>query len=414
MKKLLLLLLFFIHSYNLGAYENFTYQTDSTDEATDENACFVTSLENYLESLNIPDISFGMGIGAFCMLTWNCYAQPTKQTNDAQTDDTEIDSDPHNTDPHTQNRIVLPFAKRIEILNRSLRAVEQVNLNMPLIACLTQGYSRIKIEKFLRILKRSVTEYNINFTITDDGTIDLEKVYPLDMSHVQLAIEEMYDGCCQQQELDLHRLIKTAIHEAGHAVSVIGKEKFVLHSVSITKRANSDGRNIIRVCDEDDVWAFNDRKDDIIISLCGGIAEQVFGFDMSWYENRYPAARRQFDECCVLAKNRHVSSGLANLLKNPGAIGDMMAARQNALYMVKRYDQLSQQDTKNKRGQIEDEVCKILEECYQKAYELIESCKAEIEQIAQLLMRHEIISGDCVYALFNTKRPLYLYEFYRN
>lgn len=385
--------------HNRVRYENSITQPSTPD--------LINSIaENSLASINVAQIGFGMGIGIICTLAWNYYARGTDE-QDADCDGDSNTLDKISSSEKQDRKSPLPFNKRVELLDRSLHGMEKINLNIPLIASLTQGYSRIKLEKFLKILKRSVTEYNINFMFIKNTDIPLEKVYPLDMSHVQLALEEVMCGSTTLQELDTKDRLNTAIHEAGHAVSVVGKDKFILRSVSIINRVKSLGR-IIRSYRENDTWTMNDYQDDLIVSLCGGIAEQVFGFDKSWYAGYGSSDRQNFSECCSLAKNKNISKGLAELLAMPSAVSDMVSARQNALYIVKRYLKLQNKHEAN--GEIENQVCCLLEECYQKALLLVQSRKTEIEKIAQLLMKHDIISGDAVYAVFGAKRPLYAFE----
>ena len=366
--------------------------------------------QNSLMAANLGYIGLGIGIGALSVIAYNYYKDMHNSNNNEGQAPTDGDTKTRSKQDRTAK---LSFDQRVEILSKSLHAMEKVDLNIPLIASLTQGYTRIKLEKLLKILKKSATHYNINFMVEKDPNVNLEKIYPISMSHVELALEEMISGCATAKELDTKRLIKTAIHEAGHAVAIACDKKFILQSVSIIPRTSSRGRNINCLSAEDASWTMNDYKDDIIIDLCGGIAEQLFQFDRSWYVDRYPVGQQKnFDECCKLAKNKIISKGLADLLTMPGAISDVMHARYRADYMVKRYHKLqpSDQNKDDKHGQIQDQICHILEDCYQKALALLQTHKLTIEKISQLLMQHEIISGDAVYALFGTKRPLYSFE----
>ena len=357
---------------------------------------------------DVAPICFGMGIGIASMLAYNYFSslQQDNAEQDSENTDTNSTNQPNKSTP-------LSFEKRVEILENSFRPIEKLNLNIPLIACLTAGYSRSKIEKFLKITKRSVTDYNINFAVEKDTDASIYSMNLITMDHVNLAIDEMDSGSPNFDSLDTKRIVKTAIHEAGHAIAIIHTEELILHSVSIINRAQSIGRCIFLCTNEQKSWTLEDYKNNIVISLCGGLAEQVFGFDRSWYEGRYPAGAEQaFDECCLLAQNKNISKGLADLLAIPGAIGDMMHARKTALYIAKRYIALqsSEQDKDDKHGQIQDHQCKILEECYQKALKLIQTHKSTIEKISQLLMKQDIISGNTVYALCKINRPLYDFE----
>jgi ATP-dependent Zn protease len=381
-------------------------------------ATATSATHSSLMAANLGCIGLGMSIGALSVIAYNYYVS-TKNSNtkDIKTNDTDDQGTATDADPKVRSKqdrtTELSFDQRVEILSKSLHGMEKVNLNIPLIASLTQGYTRIKLDKFLKILKKSVTQYNINFMLEKDTDTKLDTISPITMSDVELALEEMISGSATAKELNPKELINTAIHEAGHAVATACDKKYILRSVSIIPRTSSCGRILHCQTDEDASWTINDCKNMIVISLCGGIAEQVFKFDTSWYADTYPVGQRQnFDECCKLAQNKIVSPGLAELLMIPGAISDMMHARYLADYIVKRYlkMQSSLQDKEDKHGQIENEICKILESCYQKGLKLLQTHKSKVEQIAQLLMQHEIISGDAIYTLFNTKRPLYGFE----
>jgi hypothetical protein len=145
-------------------------------------------------------------------------------------------------------------------------------------------------------------------------------------------------------------------------------------------------------------------KNEIVIQFAGGIAEQVFGIDKAWMMRHDDKKHEKNIDWQVLSKNNNICKGLANLFLRPSASSDMISAHTMAAYIVEW------QSCKKDSPNFQDQICKILEECYQKALTLVQSQKSQIEKIANMLIDKNIMSGSELYAALHIQCPLYEFE----
>jgi hypothetical protein len=313
--------------------------------------------------------------------------------------ESDVDIEEDDTEPR------LSFHKRLEFLEDALATINTKHLNIKVIAAQTVNFSKTKLERFMSILKKVRCNYTNNLLNRMCSNIPFYTYSPIDMSHVQLAHDEIHGGLRTTQEFDSRELFNTAVHEAGHAIAIINNEQFILYQISIVSRRKSAGRNLLLYPRS---MTIDDYKNKIIIDLSGGIAEQVFGFDRSWYAQHSHKKAEKDINWNILSKNRNICEGLSDLCVRPSAASDMTAAYTLAAYII------SWQGYEKDSPDFQNQICKILEDCYQKAYLMIQSRRSEVEQIAQILIKKTIISGDEVYTALDVKRPLYVFEMRSN
>lgn len=294
----------------------------------------------------------------------------------------------------------LSHRERVAFLQEALQDVQTVGLDISCIAAQTSNYSQNKLERFITVLKRVRCNYTNDCYNRVCANMPFYQHNPIDMKHVRLALDEMCGGWRDGYVCSSEELFNTAVHEAGHAAATILSENFIVYLVSIISRRTSVGRNLL-------VWpksmTRDDFKDKIIISLAGGVAEQVFGFDASWYA-RYCKSYEKEINWYALSKKDGISKGLADLCFRPSVSSDMKSAYSMASELVAW--QICDKDDPD----FENEICKILEECYCKTLALMQSRKDGVEQIANILLEKNIVSGHELYAVFHARRPLYEFE----
>jgi len=346
----------------------------------------------YREHLNLEHVMLGAFAGLFVSFAIFKNMQP-KPEDIVDLTECKEDQSPR-----------LCFDERLEFLKNELKDCDTRYLNMPMVACLTQGYSKIKLEKFIQVLKRHATEYEIDFMHKKFAGIKLERHYPLEMAHVTMALEDISCGTKVFYEQDKEDILNTAIHEAGHAVAIVKSDNTILHYISMIHRSKSNGRNHFFYRYESDSLSCEDYKDKIIIDLCGGIAEQVFGFDKNWYKQFKLEDRKMPRDAS------RISKGFKEFLLIPGVGQDLKDAQQAARCIVEQQMNLFSERQNYTQEEIEDKIFEILDECYQKAVLFIKQHRDEVEKIAQRLMRVDILQGDEVYELCGVVRPLYSFE----
>ncbi|MBV8661185.1 MAG: hypothetical protein JO129_03520 [Candidatus Dependentiae bacterium] len=294
--------------------------------------------------------------------------------------------------------------ERIKIFNESLKDFKVKKLNIPFIAYHTADLSHTNLEKLIEIMKKSATEHIMTINICKDISISIQNTRPIDTKRCLLALDEILEGPEKVYSISPNNENRIAIHEAGHAASLINKKKFILTFASIVNRAKNIGRVHCKIEDHLEPFTIDEYKELIVFILSGGASEQLFGFEKSWDadQNNY-----------LIPKNTITNEGLIDLSERQNCGPDMIEAYQRS-YHLAIYILTSPSSDQHKENpndiEIENKAFEILNECYQKAIEVIEDRKDEITKMANVLIQKKIISGDEIYRLFNTNRPLYAFE----
>ena len=266
------------------------------------------------------------------------------------------------TKPHIKDRIALI---NIALANVSYRK----SIDIESLARITSGFSGAELAGLINdaaILavadKRKYVE-----------TKDLELAF----DHITLGRE--ISGMDRTKE----DIWTTAIHEAGHAVGwMFGhNQKYIVHKASISPRSHTLGIVWARPLRESYASTADEMKARIIVTLCGGLAEQAFGFDKS--------------------------TGVSNDIAKAFAIAYGMVAvygMSEELNYIS-YDAINGRLPDDVSSPVYKEAKKIVDECLIVAKNLIASHKKEIEMIAQLLMKKGTVLGQELYELVGLPLP---------
>ena len=263
-----------------------------------------------------------------------------------------------------------PYIKdRCDILKIHLNKITKSdNIDVQRIARATMGFSGAELSRL----------------INDAAILAVaDKSEMVEMHHIDLAYDHITLGR-ETKGMDQieHDLWQTAIHEAGHAIAYIFQEKAKpLHKVTITPRGGALGVTHSLPLREQYNVKEDEMRASIIVSLCGGLAEQEFGMG-----------------------------------KSSGVSSDLSKARDCAYNMVVRYGMsedliyISYADIDNHlpndiATEVHKAVQKIIDECYLEAKDLIASHKNDIESLAELLIEKGTVFGDEVYRMFGLEEP---------
>lgn len=282
--------------------------------------------------------------------------------------------DPAVVRPGRFDRIVevgLPEIKdRAAILHVHLNSVKKSSaINIPLLARATSGFSGAE-------LAHLINEAAI-LAVNDEATC-------VEMRHIELAYDHITLGReIKGMERNSEDRWLTAIHEAGHAIGYLygGSSILAIHKASIVPRSFSLGVIHSLLVHESHKYDEADLKARIVMILCGGISEQAFGFG-----------------------------------KSTGPSSDLAKARALAYEMVIRYgmsqdlqyisyDEVDHLLPNDIATQVHRAVQKLIDECVQAAKNLVELHKAEIIQIAELLMEKGTVMGEEIYDLLGLPVP---------
>jgi cell division protease FtsH len=186
----------------------------------------------------------------------------------------------------------------------------------------------------------------------------------------------------------------TAYHEAGHAVvaSALGNLVEPVHKVTIIPRGMALG-STMQLPERD---KYHHRKRELVGMLTvlfgGRVAEEIFCDDISG------GAANDIERATELARAMVCSWGMSEAL-GPVALGESRGEvfLGDELLRSKNYSEATAEA-------IDREVRQILDRSHDEAKRILTAHRAEAEEMTQMLLKHETISGDEVRAILGGAR----------
>lgn len=186
--------------------------------------------------------------------------------------------------------------------------------------------------------------------------------------------------------------INTAYHEAGHAIiGCLVPEHDPVHKVTIIPRGRALG--VTQYLPEEDKYSHSKRSlESMLCSLFGGrIAEEMtLGFD-----GVTTGASNDIERATAIARNMVTKWGLSSRL------GPMHYGEEEGQYPGMASQQYSDETSKF----IDEEVKRIIDDCYARAKQILEDNRDILEAMKDALMEYETIDSDQVADLM-ARRPI--------
>jgi cell division protease FtsH len=175
----------------------------------------------------------------------------------------------------------------------------------------------------------------------------------------------------------------TAYHEAGHAIiGCVVPEHDPVHKVSIIPRGRALG--VTHYLPEEDKYSYSKRAlESSLCSLFGGrIAEEMtLGLD-----GVTTGASNDIERATSLARNMVTKWGLS------AKLGPLHYGDEEGAYPGMATQQYSGETSK----QIDEEVRRIINECYERSTKILEENRDILEAMKDALMEYETIDSDQV------------------
>lgn len=267
--------------------------------------------------------------------------------------------------------VTKPLKKdRITLIKNALESVKySKNIDVERLARITSGFSGAQLATLIN--DAAVLAVSDNRKVI--GVQDIELAF----DHIVLGRE--IQG---MERTDTEKWV-TAVHEAGHAAAWLfgNNPKYIVHKASITPRSHTLGVVWATPLRESYEMTESEMKARIVVSMCGGLAEQAFGFGKSTGLSSDLATARS------IAYDMVVKYGMSEKLN----------------YLS--YDEIDDRLPNDIATEVHKEVQKIIDECFAVAKNLVASRKNEIEQIARLLMQKGTVLGDDIYKLVGLQVP---------
>jgi len=182
----------------------------------------------------------------------------------------------------------------------------------------------------------------------------------------------------------------TAYHEAGHAIiAKLLPDQDPVHQVSIIPRGLAGGYTMYRPVEDKYYTTKGEMYNDIIGLLGGRAAEKIVLDDIS------SGASNDIERASKIARQMVTKYGMSD------AIGPINYGSDNDEVFIGRDFVQSKNFSEKISAEIDDEVRKIIIECYNKCISLIENNNDKLENVALALIEREQISGEEFEIVFN-------------
>ena len=236
------------------------------------------------------------------------------------------------------------------------------------IARLTSGFTGADIENFLN---------EAAILAARDGRLTIT------MEDITEGINKVLMGPQKKSRLVTENDKKlTAYHESGHAIIA----KFMecgdtVHEVSIIPRGMAGGYTNIRPSDDDSHYSYNKLCNRISMMMGGRIAEEIVFGDIT------AGASSDIQRATDLARKMVVEWGMSEKL------GFMSFGSKNEVFIGRDYQVQNQYSDATARI-IDDEIKTILDKCYDKAKQLLETKRDLLDRMSNLLLVEETIYAE--------------------
>ncbi|MDY6062562.1 MAG: ATP-dependent zinc metalloprotease FtsH [Erysipelotrichaceae bacterium] len=217
----------------------------------------------------------------------------------------------------------------------------------------------------------------------------------IETPHIDEAIDRVMMGPAKKsRKYDEKTKKLVAYHESGHAIVGLNLEHgTIVQKVTIIPRGQAGGYNLMTPKDEKMLNTKNDLKETIISYMGGRVAEELFFDDVT------TGAINDFENATRIARDMVTLYGMSDL----GPI--QYDHGSHNVFLGRDYTQGS-----NVSGQvafeIDQEVRKIINECYGKAKEIISAHRDDLIRIAEALMNVETLTAEEIKGLYDKKMQL--------
>lgn len=189
----------------------------------------------------------------------------------------------------------------------------------------------------------------------------------------------------------------TAYHEAGHAILFhVLPDVGPVYSVSIIPTGSGAAGYTMPLPEKDEMFNTRGRMlQEITVSLGGRVAEEIVFDDIT------TGASQDIRQATAMAKSMVTKFGMSEELGLINYDNDS-----EEVFVGRDFGHTARGYGEEVAGKIDREVKRIIDECYQKAKQIIREHNHVLVACADLLLKKEKISGEEFGALFNEQRSI--------
>ena len=269
-----------------------------------------------------------------------------------------------------QVQVGLPDAKaREEILNvHAKNKIFDKSVSLKHIASRTVGFSGADLENLLNEAALLAVRFNKE---------------AISMAEIDEAHDRVMMGPAKKSKKYTEREKKVvAYHEAGHAVLGIKLENaHEVQKITIIPRGSAGGYNMMLPKEE----TYFSTKTELLETICGllggRVAEELI------FKEVTTGAHNDFEQATKIARSMVTEYGMSSL----GPL--QLETQEGSVFLGRDYNK-SRNFSSQVAFEIDQEMRKIIEECYQRAEKIIKENKDLLDLIANTLLEHETITKE--------------------
>ena len=285
------------------------------------------------------------------------------------------------------------FDRQIQVANPDKRARSQIlkvharnkrftpDVNFDNIAQRTPGFSGAELSNVLNEAALLAVRQNHDL---------------ITMADIDEAVDRVMGGPAKKSRKYTEKERRlVAYHEAGHAlIGLTLEDANKVQKVTIVPRGQAGGYNLMTPKEETYFQTKSQLKATISGYMGGRVAEEVFFGDVS------SGAHNDIEQATRIARMMVTELGMSEL-------GPIQYDSENGqVFLGRDYTQRSNTHSGQIAYEIDVQVRKIIDECYQEATNIVEQHKEKLICIAEALLEHETLSGEDIESLYNTGKML--------
>ncbi|GAC1426051.1 MAG: ATP-dependent zinc metalloprotease FtsH [Ktedonobacteraceae bacterium] len=220
------------------------------------------------------------------------------------------------------------------------------------------------------------------------------------MSELEEAIDRVVAGPARKSRIISEReKAITAYHEVGHAlVARMLPNTDPVHKVSIVARGQAGGFTMLLPTEDRYLWSKPQFEDMLAYALGGHVAELLTFGEVT------TGASNDIERVTKIARSMVTEYGMSN------RIGPIALGHKDELVFLGRDFGEQRNYSEQTAREIDEEVRRIVQEAFDKAYSVLQQNKTRLIMISERLIKEETIEGPLFESLFNQQINVGQYE----
>ncbi len=211
------------------------------------------------------------------------------------------------------------------------------------------------------------------------------------MSELEEAIDRVVAGPARKSRIISEREKSiTAYHEVGHAlVARVLPNTDPVHKVSIVARGQTGGFTMLLPTEDRYLWSKPQFEDMLAYALGGHVAELLTFGEVT------TGASNDIERVTKIARSMVTEYGMSN------RIGPIALGHKDELVFLGRDFGEQRNYSEQTAREIDEEVRRIVQEAFDKSYNILQQNKTRLIMISERLIKEETIEGALFESLFN-------------